>query len=183
MQALARLRRRRPRLSRRRLVRTSAASLLALGGSSLWFPRPAWGAQQGEGEFAGTWRVTTTSEDRPPERLVVVMASDGTFASASLATQPAQAGALTPTVYNSIGLGVWVAPEPNVSVATFEVRQSDAGGALVALVTIRGRHELSSDGERFTGRFTATVAGPGGDILRTMSGRIEGTRMHAEAPV
>ena len=132
--------------------------------------------------FVGSWRLTATSAEGPPELSLATIGADGTLLTSPQPVFPSLDGGPGEAIFTSAGHGAWEATGPDTGTYTFVVLIADGQGNLLVTATVRGTVTLGADGQTISGEFTRTFADPGGNTLATEEGTIQATRIVAEAP-
>ena len=133
-------------------------------------------------EFVGSWRLNVTEAQAPPFLALGTFGAEGTVVVSPPPVVPPSPHGPATVVHTSAGHGAWEAAGPDAAIVTFVLLAADEQGNLFATRTVRASLTLGADGQSFSGKFEATVADPGGNVMATESGVIQATRIIAEAP-
>jgi hypothetical protein len=151
-----------------------ATAVLVLGSAQL-----RTGAQTGtpaaaDQGFVGAWRLTFDTPLGPSQSLLTVMA-DGTVLFSGRPVSPA-AGE-SPVTFSSAGHGVWKQTGPTTAATTWVGLVTDGEGNYLAAVTDSVEATLDTDGDSWSGSYSATVADPDGNVLYVGGATVEATRI------
>jgi hypothetical protein len=124
--------------------------------------------------FVGTWLLTFDTPAGPSRSLLTVMA-DGTVIFSGRPVRPA--GGDAPVTFVSTGHGVWRQTEPTTAETTWVGFVSDGQGNFLAIGTDSAQATLDGDGNAWSGRYSATVADPEGNVLFVGGGAVQATRI------
>ena len=124
--------------------------------------------------FAGAWRLTFDTPLGPSQSLLTVMA-DSTVLFSGRPVSPAVGE--TPVTFSSAGHGVWQPTGPTTAATTWVGLVTDGEGNFLAIVTDSVEATLDADGNSWRGSYTATVAGPDGNVLYVGGATVQATRI------
>ena len=124
--------------------------------------------------FVGAWRVTFETPAGPSRSLLTVMA-DGTLLFSGRPVSPASGG--FPVIFGSAAHGAWHASGPNTAALTWVGLVTDGDGNFLAEVTDSVEATLASDGNSWSGAYSATVLDPTGNELYVGGARVSATRI------
>jgi hypothetical protein len=124
--------------------------------------------------FVGTWRLTFDTPVGASQSLLSIMA-DGTVLFSGQPVKPA-AGSV-PVTFISAGHGVWEQTGSATAAATWVGFVSDGEGNFLATATDSVEATLGADRDSWSGRYSATVADPSGNVLYVGGATVEATRI------
>ena len=124
--------------------------------------------------YVGAWRLTFDTPTGPSQSLLTVMA-DGTLLFSGRPVSPAAGG--FPVIFSSAGHGAWHHTGPTTAAATWVGLVTDGEGTLLAAVTDSVEATLDTDGNSWSGHYSATVADPEGAILYVGGATVQATRI------
>jgi hypothetical protein len=124
--------------------------------------------------FVGAWRLTFDTPLGPSKSLLTVVA-DGTLLFSGRPVSPA-AGE-TPVTFSSAGHGVWKQTGPTTAATTWVGLVTDGEGNFLAIATDSVEATLGADGNSWSGRYSATVADPDGNVLYVGGATVQATRL------
>jgi hypothetical protein len=129
--------------------------------------------------LVGSWRLTVFEDEGPPTLALATFGTDGTVVTAEhpVVTPPGAPG----VIFTSSGHGMWKARGPDTAIFTFVGLGSNGQGQLFAVVDLRARITLGTNGQEFSGEFVATISDRSGDTLATYPGTLQALRIAAEA--
>jgi len=122
--------------------------------------------------LVGAWFITVTPTLRPAFVSVGTFSSDGTLtniSSPSLGFPP-----------ESPGYGVWVKTGKRTSAITFVTVLGDGAGNFAGTDKVRAILTVSSTGDGISGVFRVDVFDPGGMLIVSDTGTVQGTRIKVE---
>jgi hypothetical protein len=126
------------------------------------------------GSFVGAWRITSTNPAGASQGLLTLM-TDGTVLFSGRPAAPT--GGEPPVVFISAGHGAWEQTGPDTAVASFTVFIADGAGNFLWVVTDSVEMTLGADGDSWSGPYSSTTADPSGNVLATVPGTAEATRI------
>jgi hypothetical protein len=126
------------------------------------------------GGFVGAWRITSENPAGVSQGLLTLMA-DGTVAFSGRPVAPT--GSEPPVVFISAGHGAWEQTSPTTAAASFTVFIADGQGNFLWVVTDSVEMTLGPDGNSWSGPYSSTTADPTGNVLATVPGTAEATRI------
>lgn len=125
--------------------------------------------------FVGAWRLTFDTPAGPSHSLLTVMA-DGTLLFSGRPVSPATGS--FPVIFSSAAHGVWQQGAGIGEAAfTWVGLVTDGEGTLLAEVTDSVEATLSPAGGTWSGRYSATVVDPSGNVLYVGGATVEAARI------
>ncbi len=136
-------------------------------------------AVEGHG-FVGSWRMEVRPPQGPPFLALATFGVDGTLlTSGSPVVQPPGPGGV---VFLCAGHGAWEATGSDAAIFTFADLQADGQGNPDGTGIVRAAVTLEPDGQAFRGEYVRTFADSAGNVVATIPGTVQATRIVAEAP-
>lgn len=124
--------------------------------------------------FVGAWRLTFETPAGPSRSLLTVMA-DGTLLFSGRPVSPASGG--FPVIFSSTAHGAWQSTGPGTASLTWVGLVTDGEGNFLAEVTDSVEATLASDGNTWSGAYSATVNDPAGNELYVGGAQVQATRI------
>jgi hypothetical protein len=134
-------------------------------------------------DLAGSWRVVVTASTGRTFVTLSTFGTDGTAVTSTQPAQPAPPGSPPGVVFFSAAHGAWEATGPTTANFTFVHLRASSEGQPLGTTTPRVSITLGADGDTFSGEFVTTLADPAGNVVATLTGTVQATRIVAEAPV
>jgi hypothetical protein len=153
---------------------TVAAAAVVLGSAQLRTGAQTATPAPAHQDFVGAWRLTFNTPTGPSQSLLTVMA-DGTLLFSGRPSSPAAGG--FPVIFSSAGHGAWHQTSPITAAATWVGLVTDGEGTFLAAVTDSVEATLDTDGNSWSGTYSATVADPAGNILYVGGATVQATRI------
>ena len=165
------------RLSRRGVVRTTAAAGAVLG-AGLTRPVTAQDADSASHLIVGAWRILP---DPPgPPLALIVYHGDGTLVYSVPASAAAAPGSPSTVVFDTAAYGVWETLGERSVALTASLIESDENGDFIGTLTFHGTVEIdpAQDAYRFAGE--VDVADPSGAVMGTFPVSTQATRIRVD---
>lgn len=124
--------------------------------------------------FVGAWRVTFDTPTGPSQSLLTVMA-DGTLLFSGRPVSPAAGG--FPVIFSSAAHGVWQSAGESTAAFTWIGLVTDGEGNLLAVVTDSVEATLSADADTWSGKYSAKIEDPEGNVLYVGGATVQATRI------
>ncbi len=134
--------------------------------------------------LVGSWMVAATPAGTPsgPPRLLASFISGGVAVRTAPLQQTALAGLGLGKMFISTTHGAWVRSADGTFGLTFVGFAFDDTGKFLAAQHIRVAVQVNDNRDRFTGPFKTDFIGADGQVLASISGTVQGTRIQVEAP-
>ena len=156
------------------LLAVAVTAVLVLGASQLRAVAQT-GTPPAVGQgFVGAWRLTSENPAGTSQGLLTLMA-DGTVIFTGRPVAPT--GGEPPVAFISAGHGAWAQSGPTTAAASFTVFITDGKGNFLWVVTDSVEMTLNPDGTSWSGPYSSTTADPSGNVLATVPGTAEATRI------
>jgi hypothetical protein len=171
-----------PSARRRRLLRVTVGSAAALAGVVLAGRNSAIAHADDDQALVGSLLVASTPPGAPsgPPRLLVSFTADGV----ALRTAPLQLAAPpalgTDKMFISTTHGAWASNGNGTFGLTFAGFAFDITGKFLAMQHIRVAVQVNDSQDGFSGPFKTDFIGSDGQVLASVSGSVEGTKMQVE---
>lgn len=164
-------------IGRRPVLRWAVGGGVALTGAALAqavAPRGvAAQAEQQEEALVGSWQVTVNPTGQPGAfKAMVTFAADG-----SLVHSEDIATAAPPPLHTTTGHGAWIRMDENKFALRYVALVIRPPGAFGGTFTVRASPTVSDTADAFSGPFSAEVANPEGQLLLSLNGTVQATRI------
>jgi len=150
------------------VVAIIAVIALVVAGVSLVYAQSSLkGGERDADSLAGSWIINVIPDPAigvPPFINYSVMTGDGRVINSN------ESG--------HVSVGEWIRTAVNRFAVTF--MGSDVSDGQLSPYKVRGTVELSQDGEEFTGPFVTDIFDADGNLVFTITGTIQATRIHVE---
>jgi hypothetical protein len=126
----------------------------------------------------GSWLETVTfsgPDPNPPLKSMSTFTADGGL---TVADQ----GSVAADVVFTPGHGAWkYLSDGTFAWTVLEIIYDPVTGSLIGYLKVNGEYTVDESGNAYSGQFLAEISDPGGDVLFTVEGTNEGTRISVEA--
>jgi hypothetical protein len=173
-----------PNTRRRRLLGATAGSVAALAGIALAGRSGAIARADEDQALVGSWMVAgiPTGASPGPPRILVSFTGDGVAIRTAPLQQAAPPALGSEKMFISTTHGAWVRMDDGMFGMTWVGFAFDDAGKFPATQRVRVAVKLNDTLDGFTGPFKTDFIGADGQVVASVGGTVQGTRIQVEPP-